>query len=139
MRTLIIRIAINAAAIAVITSGYLPGIRIVGENSLLILIAVGLIFGLVNGLIRPLVNLLTCALTLLTLGLFRLVVNGAMLLLTAYISRLLEPTLRGRLEVENLLWAIIGALVASIVATLLERLFAVDGDGRRRRRDDDRW
>lgn len=138
MGKLLIRIAINAIAIAVITYGFLPGIRIVGDNSLLILIGIGLIFGIVNGLIRPLVNLLTCALTLLTLGLFRLVVNGAMLMLTAYLSRLVEPTLRGRLEVENLLWGIVGAIVASIVATVLERLLGVDDDGDDRR-DRDRW
>ena len=133
MGTLVVRIIINAVAIAAITSGFLPGIRIVGENTYPILLGVGLIFGVVNGLIKPLIDLMTCALTLLTFGLFRLIVNGAMLMLTAYFSRLLEPTIGGRLEVDNLLWGIIGAIIASLVAIILERILGVDGD-----RDDDR-
>ncbi|MCL4247224.1 MAG: phage holin family protein [Anaerolineae bacterium] len=133
MGTLVLRIIINAVAIAAITAGYLSGIRIVGNNPYVILLGVGLIFGVVNGLIKPLVDLLTCALTLLTFGLFRLIVNGAMLMLTAYFSRLLEPTIGGRLEVDNLLWGIIGAVVASVIAMVLERILGVDG-----RRDDRR-
>ncbi|MCC6614009.1 MAG: phage holin family protein [Anaerolineae bacterium] len=135
MGTLVLRIIINAAAIAVIASGFLPGIRIVGQNIYPILLGIGLIFGIVNGLIKPLVNLMTCALTLLTFGLFRLIVNGAMLMLTAYFSRLLEPTIGGRLEVDNLLWGIIGAIIASVIGIVLERILGVDDDGDSRRRD----
>jgi len=135
MGTLLVRIIINAVAIAAITSGFLPGIRIIGANTYVILLGVGLIFGVVNGLIKPLINLMTCALTLLTFGLFRLIVNGAMLMLTAYFSRLLEPTIGGRLEVDNLLWGIIGAIIASVIAIILERILGVDDDGDNRRRD----
>ena len=144
MIQLIIRLLINAAAIAIITAGWLPGIRITGSSSFAILIGVGLIFGLVNALIKPLVDLMTCALTLLTFGLFRLIVNGAMLMLTASVSRLVEPTIGGRLEVDGLLWGIVGAIIASITATVLERVFGVDCKQDRRRKNDkrlpaDRW
>ncbi len=144
MIQLIIRILINAAAIAVITAGWLPGIRITGSSTLVLLVSIGVIFGLVNALIKPLVDLLTCALTLLTFGLFRLIVNGAMLMLTAAFSRLVEPTIGGRLEVDGLLWGIIGAVIASIIAMVLERVFGVDGSRDRRRESErrlpaDRW
>ena len=47
------------------------------------LAVVAVVFGLVNALIRPVIRLLTLPLTLVTLGLFTLVVNGLMLLITA--------------------------------------------------------
>jgi putative membrane protein len=128
MRGFILRVIINAIAMAVITYGWLPGIRITGTNQLAILVGVAVIFGIVNGLVKPLVNLLTCALTLVTFGLFRLIVNGAMLLLTAYLSSLVERTLGGRLVVDNLGWAIIGAIIASIISLVLERVLNVDED-----------
>ena len=128
MRSFILRVIINAIAIAVITYGWLPGIRIVGANQYAILLGVAIIFGIVNGLVKPLVNLLTCALTLLTFGLFRLIVNGAMLMLTASLSRLVERTLGGRLEVDTLWAAILGAVVASIISVVLERVLNVDDE-----------
>lgn len=128
MRSFILRVIINAIAIAVITYGWLPGIRIIGNNQIAILVGVAIIFGIVNGLVKPLVNLMTCALTLLTFGLFRLIVNGAMLLLTAYLSSLVERTLGGRLVVDDLGWAIVGAIVASIISLVLERVLNVEGD-----------
>jgi putative membrane protein len=138
MRGFILRVIINAIVLAVLTAGWLSGILVVGQNRWVVLIGVALIYGLVNGLVKPFVNLLTCALTLLTFGLFRLIVNGAMLLLTAELSRLVERTLGGRLIVDGLLWAIVGAIIASILGIFLERAFDVD-DERGRDRKRDRW
>ncbi|MDX2137367.1 MAG: phage holin family protein [Chloroflexota bacterium] len=135
MRGFILRVIINAIIIWVLASGILPGIRVIGSNSVLVFAAVGLIFGVVNGLVKPLVNLLTCALTLLTFGLFRLIVNGAMLLLTAYLSQLLETTIGGRLVVDNLLWAIVGAILAAVIGLVLERVLGLDDDRDRMPRD----
>jgi putative membrane protein len=137
MRGFILRVIVNAIVLAVLTAGWLPGIFVIGQNRWVVLIGVALIFGLVNGLVKPLVNLLTCALTLLTFGLFRLIVNGAMLLLTAELSRLVERTLGGRLIIDGLGWAILGAIVASILGLILEKVLDVDGE--RERRDRDRW
>lgn len=138
MRGFILRVLINAIVLGVLTAGWLPGIFVTGQNRWVVLFGVALIFGLVNGLVKPLVNLLTCALTLLTFGLFRLIVNGAMLLLTAELSRLVERTLGGRLIVDGLGWAIVGAIVASILGLILENLLDVDGE-RDRRKDTDGW
>ena len=57
----------------------LPGIRL--EGGLGALFAVALILGLVNALVRPVLRGLSCGLIVLTLGLFLLVINAAMLLL----------------------------------------------------------
>jgi putative membrane protein len=134
MRGFLLRVLINAIVLAVLSAGWLSGITVVGQNRWVVLIGVALIFGLVNGLVKPLVNLMTCALTILTFGLFRLIVSGAMLLLTAELSRLVERSLGGRLIVDGLGWAILGAIVASIVGMFLERVFDVEGDNERERR-----
>jgi putative membrane protein len=134
MRNFILRVVINAIAIAVITAGWLPGIRLVGNNDVLILAGIGLVFGVVNGLVKPLVELMTCALTLLTFGLFKLIVGGAMLMLTAYLTTLLEPTLRGRLEVDSLWAAILGAVVAGVISLVLENIFGLNRENEDRDR-----
>ncbi|HEU4370918.1 MAG TPA: phage holin family protein [Methylomirabilota bacterium] len=71
----------------------------------------GLVLGLVNALVRPVLLVLTLPLTVLTLGLFLLVLNGLCLALTAW----LVPGL----DVDGLVPAGLGALVVSVVSWLL--------------------
>jgi putative membrane protein len=77
--------------------------------------------GLVNALIAPIVKALTCPLILLTLGLFTLVINGAMLWLAGVLSR--EFGLG--FFVRDLGAAILGALVVSVVSFVLSVLAGV--------------
>ena len=86
---LILRILINAFAI------WLAAMLLEGFNfsgSIVNLIIVAIIFGLVNALIRPIVKLLTLPITLITLGLFTLVINMLMLMLTVWLSGSLSLT-----------------------------------------------
>jgi putative membrane protein len=117
----VIEIVVNAAAAAVITSGLLPGIRIEG-NYLLTLAAVALTFALINVVVKPILKLLACPLIFFTLGAIILVIDGAMLLLTALLSDLAQPVLGGRLVIDNLLWAVIGALIMGIIEAVLSWL-----------------
>ena len=80
---------------------------------------VAVIFGLVNAIIRPIVRLLTLPLTVITLGLFTLVVNALMLWLTSWIS--------GALTVKGFITAILGALIISVISTVLN-WFIPDND-----------
>lgn len=127
MRRFLIRFFINAAAIGVIVSGILPGIRITG-NTLPTLVVVALIFGLINTLIKPIVQLLTCPIILLTLGLFMFIINGVLLYLTAFISGLVSQSVGvgGTLQIDNLLWAILGSIIVTAVSLVLERLMGVN-------------
>jgi putative membrane protein len=117
----IIRILINAVAIAVAVYlldlfGYY--IKITG--GLLGLLIVALIFGLVNALIRPIVRLFSLPITCLTLGLFTLVINAAMLLLTAFLAgNYLDFT---GSPVQNVVVAFIGAIIISLVSGALNWL-----------------
>lgn len=109
---LIIRLLITAAALWVAVQ-IIPGITYVGGPLGLILVA--LVFGVVNAVIRPLLLLLTCPLVLLTLGLFLLVLNGLLLWLTSAFAAALGLGF----HVTGLLPAILGAIVVTVVSTLL--------------------
>lgn len=97
-----------------------PGIVHSGEWWTLVVIAV--IFGLVNTFIRPLVMGISCLLNLVTFGLFTLVVNALMLLLTDWLSdRLVEaiPSLNFRFDIDGFLAALLGAIVITIFSMVM--------------------
>jgi putative membrane protein len=79
MRGFLLRLLISALGLAV-AAALLPGITIEDAPTLFL---AALLLGLLNALVRPIVLLLTLPLTILTLGLFLLVVNGLMLALVA--------------------------------------------------------
>ncbi len=85
-----------------------PGVSV---SSDVVLLVAALVVGLVNATIRPILTLLSLPLTILTLGLFYLVVNGACLMIAAA----LVPGFR----VDGCGSAIIGALIMSVVGWLL--------------------
>lgn len=80
-------------------------------------LATGAVFGLVNALIRPLVSLFTCLLQLLTLGLFTLIINALMLLLTSWVAELLQIGF----QVNGFGAAFFGAILVSLVSMVLTR------------------
>jgi len=121
----LLRLAITAAALWAAV-WLIPGISHAGPWWHLLLVA--LVFGFVNALIRPLLYMLTCPLIVFTLGLFVLVLNALMLWLTAVLAGALEIAFR----VDGFWAAFLGALVVSIVSTLLSvfvgRPLTRDGD-----------
>ena len=116
MGKFLLRVIINAIAIA-ITASLLPGIHVVNRD-LGTLLLVGLIFGIVNALIKPILSVLTCPFIILTLGLFIFVINGLMLLLTASLSG-------GRLIIDGFWWAVLGGIVMGIVGLVLESVLGL--------------
>lgn len=108
----IIRLIINAVALYV-TASILPGIHVSTEIGELLLVA--LIIGLINAFVKPIVKLLTCPLTILTLGLFIFVINALMLLLAS--SLINDPS---RFYVENFGWAVLGGIVMGVVSIVAE-------------------
>jgi putative membrane protein len=117
MTRFIIRALIAAAGLW-LASEIVPGISVLGWGSLL---AAAVLLGIVNAVVRPVVFLLTLPLTVVTLGLFLLVINAAMLGLVGLL-------LKG--FVVDGLWAgILGAVVVGLVSWLGQMLL---GDGRER-------
>ena len=88
---------------------------------------VALIFGVLNAIIKPLFALFTAPLILLTLGLFLIVINACMLLLTSWLAGLFNLGW----QVDGFWTAVLGAIIISIVSFLLN-VFLPDPDDSRR-------
>ena len=114
----VLRVLINAVAIWLATL-LLSGLEVVGGDdtvtTVLVFLAVALLFGVVNAIVKPIVKLISLPLYILTLGLFTLVVNALMLMLTGWFSEMTEYGLR----IESFGTAVLGALIISIVSFLL--------------------
>lgn len=123
----LVRWAINTIAIWLAIE-LVPGID--HDGTFWSLLGISLIFGLVNALVRPFLVILTCPLVLVTLGLFLLLINAAMLSLTAWISTNLFDL---GLFIDGFWPTLLGALIISIVSGVLNML--VSDDGERERRD----
>ncbi len=123
--TIVLRILVNAAALWA-ASRLFDGITLSSEWVSILIVAV--IFGLVNAIIKPITKLLAFPITIVTLGLFTLVINALMLQLT--------DALTDRLTVDGFWTSVFGGLVISIVSWALSA-FLPDGDKRDRRREHD--
>jgi putative membrane protein len=118
MREFFIRVVINAISIAM-TAMLIPGIQVV-NNDMGTLLIIGLVFGIVNSLLKPILMFLTCPAVVVTLGLFVLVINGVLLLVT-------ESLVGDRLIIDGGIWtAILGGIVMAIVSMVLEGVMGLD-------------
>jgi putative membrane protein len=108
LRRLVVTFVIVTVAVGV-AAAVVPGIEV--DGGVLTLLWVSALFGLVNAVLGPILHLLALPLTLVTLGLFGLVVNGVLLALTAGLS--------DDLDVGGFLGTIVGALIISIVTAVL--------------------
>ena len=117
----LVRVLINGVAIWLATL-ILPGLSIVGGDSnwetLAIILLIALVFGLVNAIVKPIVAFISIPLYILTLGLFTIIVNALMLMLTAWITEATDWGLR----IDNFGVACWGAIIISIVSLVLSVL-----------------
>lgn len=109
--SLIIKLLVNALAL-IITANVIKGIHLSSFSSA---IWASLILGIVNMVIRPIMLLITLPINFLTLGLFTLIINGLMLWTT---SQLVSG-----FAIDTFFSALIGAIVLSIVSTVLSFVF----------------
>ncbi|MDX3524804.1 phage holin family protein [Streptomyces scabiei] len=125
MMNFLVKTIANAGALAVAV-WLLDKITLTGDSTgkeIATLLLVALMFGLVNAVVKPLVQLLTLPLFIVTLGLFTLVVNALMLLLTSWLADVLDLSF----HVEGFWTAVLGGLIISIVSWALS-LVLPDGD-----------
>jgi putative membrane protein len=101
------------------------GVHIQGWKTLVI---AGLLLGLANALVRPIVTFLTIPLTVVTLGLFLLVVNGLMILLVAWVLHRFHDH---SFQVDGLIPAVFTTIVIFFVSLAANML--IGGDERQRR------
>lgn len=127
---LILRLLANAGALAVAT-WLLTDIALTDattERKVVTLLLVALIFGVLNAIVKPIFTLVTAPLVLLTLGLFLIVINACMLLLTSWLAGQVGLGWR----VDGFWTAVIGAVIVSLVSFVLNA-FVPDRNRRRRR------
>ncbi|MEX5296123.1 phage holin family protein [Kocuria sp. CPCC 205268] len=123
----LLRVLVNALAIWV-AAWILPGMAIAADPSVvsavggettasvLAYLFIGLVFGVVNAVVRPVLTVLSLPITCLTLGLFAIVVNAAMLWLTSWLSSF-TPL---RLELDSFLWtAVLATLIIGVVSLVM--------------------
>jgi putative membrane protein len=118
---LLLRIAIPAVALCVATL-LVSGIQLSGgsgASKVGTLIAVALIFGVVNAVIKPIVKTVGCLFYVLTLGLIGLVVNGFLLWLCSWIAGDLDLPF----HITGFEPAFFGALIVGIVGWILNLVF----------------
>jgi putative membrane protein len=132
MRVLI-RLLASAAALAVATA-VVPGIELLTASvtsKVLTLIAVSLIFGVINAILKPIVKIVGCAFYVLTLGLVALVVNGLLLWLTSWLAGELSLPW----HITGFWPAFWGAIIVGVVGWLLSVLIR-DRDRETARREE---
>ena len=118
-----VRAGLTGLALWVVTL-VVSGIDFVGGDSTLqrigIILVVAVIFGLVNAIIKPIVQLISIPLYILTLGLIHVVINALMLWITSWIT---ENTTHWGLYIDDFWWtAIWAAIVLSVVSWVLSLL-----------------
>jgi len=121
LRGFVVGTIVTAIAFFVLTK-FLPQF-VSYDGDLIGLIVISVVFGVVNGLIGPIVRLMALPIRMATLGLVGFLINAGLLLLTAWITSLMNfdlkvgdfpPTL---LSIDTLIAAIVGAVVLSLVST----------------------
>ncbi|GAA2912251.1 phage holin family protein [Streptosporangium fragile] len=115
---IIVKILAVAAALWVATQ-FVDGITVSAATpakEIGTLLAVALVFGVVNAVLKPIIKTLGCAFYVLTLGLFALVVNAGLLLLTSWIAEQLDLSF----HVAGFWAAFWGAIVIGVISWLLD-------------------
>ncbi len=121
--SILLRLLINAAALwaaarfvnGISYSGSWPGI-----------VGLALVFGTVNTFIRPVLSFFSFPITMLTLGLFTVVINALMLMLTAWIAVRVGISF----TVDGFVPALIGAICVSLLSMVLGAIFIGDEERR---------
>ena len=121
---ILIGIIVSAAALGV-AAWAVPGIVVTGHSDASkaeTLLAVAVIFGVINAILKPVIKTVGCAFYVLTLGLVALVVNGLLLWLASYVAGRLDLPL----HVNGFMAAVEGALIVGVVTWLLHLLLGDD-------------
>ncbi|KAA5827843.1 phage holin family protein [Algibacter amylolyticus] len=111
---LILRLLLNAVAVFALAN-LLSGVQVDGYVTAII---VAVVLSILNLLVKPLLVLLTLPATILTLGLFLLVINGVMILLA-------DEFIDG-FSVDSIWWAILFSILLSILQSILQSLLQTD-------------
>ncbi len=120
----LVRILMSAFAL-ILTARILPGVELFpegGVQSLFYAMLVALVLSLLNAFVKPLLVFLTLPATIVTFGLFLLVINAILILMT-------DALLSG-FSVHNFWWALLFSLIYALVMAIFERISGMEGPRR---------
>lgn len=101
------------SALVILASAYfLPGIHL---QDFVTALVIAVVLGVINAVLRPILIILTLPITIITFGLFLLIINALLIMLTAYIV----PGFR----VDSFWWALLFGLVVSVFNALVSLLY----------------
>lgn len=106
--SIILYILVSSVAVY-FTAWLLPGISVDSFGSA---IWVAIVLGILNAIVKPILQLISFPITILTLGLFLLVINTVVILLASWLV--------GSFHVDNFWWALLFSVIVSIVMSVLE-------------------
>lgn len=109
----IIQICISALAVLV-TAYLLPGVHLEGENRIVAAIIVAAVLAFLNSIVRPVMIALSFPVTVVTFGLFLLVINAVVIMIA---DKLIDS-----FRVDNFWWALLFSIVMWLVTNVFERL-----------------
>ena len=121
---ILVGIIVSAAALGV-AAWVVPGIVVTGHSDASkaeTLLAVAVIFGVINAVLKPVIKTVGCAFYVLTLGLVAIVVNGLLLWLASYVA----DQLKLPFHVTGFVSAVEGALIVGVVAWALNLVLGDD-------------
>ena len=108
--SLIINLILSSLAVY-FTAWLLPGISVKGYGTAIV---VAIVLGVLNAILKPVLQFISFPITILTLGLFLLVINTVIILLT---SALVDS-----FQVKNFWWALLFSIIVSFVTSILESI-----------------
>ena len=115
---ILIKVVVNAVAIWVATA-VVPGVEVTGGGTgrtIVTLLILGILFGLVNAVIKPIVKFFSFPFYIITLGLFALIVNALMLEILVWLSDQLNISF----SIDHFFWdAVLAAVVVTVVGWIL--------------------
>jgi putative membrane protein len=120
----ILKILIVAAALWVSTL-LVDGIKVTADTTtmqIVTFLVVALIFGIINAVLKPIIKIVGCAFYIITLGLFALVVNAGLLLLTSWLAEQFDLPF----HVAGFWDAFWGAIIIGVVSWALDLVFGTD-------------
>jgi len=109
---IILQIIISSVAVY-FTAWLLPGISVKSFGSAII---VAIVLGILNAIVKPILQFLSFPITVVTLGLFLLVINALIILLASWI-------MGTNFHVENFWWALLFSIIMSIIVSILNAIF----------------
>ena len=107
--TLIIQILISSVAVY-FTAWLLPGVSVKSFGTSIL---VAIVLGLLNALLKPILQFLSFPITIITFGLFLLVINTIIILIASAL-------MKNSFYVENFWWALLFSIIMSIVVSIIE-------------------